>query len=399
MDFEYHDTPKQAQFREKVKAAFTQWQNQPTTENDEPLEAQVLALMGNNGWLASSASGEALDSENYAVLLDELQSLHIGNVVDQAKSQIASNDAFSEWATAEQQTSYGEDFSAGQLKIWKLQIEAGIKPDASFVQITVARDGDDYILNGFGIFNGIGVWPDLIYALARTEINNPLAEVTSAFMIPGNLDGIMIALPNVLIEDGAHSIQFDQVRVPAQCILGDDDQGWQIHNDSIRNELIEMPPQVSPAVDDLLEYSKITQREGDYLSKQSFLQQLLVECYINRSVERLLKVRNQWLIKSGTPITYQKAQTELWAKKTAMRLSQIIRETMGMYAMLTEEDDRSSLAGRLEAEQRRSLATQNPAGTPEVQADLIAKALELDKRVEPRYRYGAQDTPPSKTKI
>jgi alkylation response protein AidB-like acyl-CoA dehydrogenase len=399
VDFEYHDTPKQAQFRTKVSAAFIQWKNQPTTDNTEPLEAQLLALMGTNGWLASSASEEALDSENYAVLLDELQSLHIGNIVDQTKNQIASNDAFSEWATAEQETVYGENLSAGQLKVWKLQIESGIKPDASVVHITVARDGDDYILNGFGIFNGIGVWPDLIYALAKTEINNPLAEVTSAFMIPGNLDGVMIALPNVLIEDGAHSIQFDQVRVPAQCILGDDDQGWQIHNDRIRDELLEMPPQVSPAVDDLLEYAKVTQREGDYLSKQSFLQQLLVECYINRSVERLLKVRDQWLIKSGAPITYQAAQTELWAKKTAMRLSQIIRETMGMYAMLTAEDGQSSLAGRLETEQRRSLAAQNPAGIPEVQADLIAKALELDKRIEPRYRYGSQDSPPSKTKI
>ena len=151
---------------------------------------------------------------------------------------MASNDAFGEWATAQQQTAYGDDLSTGQLNVWKLQIEQGIKPDASVIHITVARDGDDYILDGRGIFSGIGVWPDLIYTLARTELNNPLAEVTSAFMIPGNLDGILIALPNVLIENGAHSIQFDQVRVPAQCILGDDNEGWQIHNDRIRDELL-----------------------------------------------------------------------------------------------------------------------------------------------------------------
>ena len=394
MDFEYHDTPQQSQFRKEVKAAFDNWQESNSANDKDSLESQLLALMGSNGWLASSTSDEALNPGNYAVLIDELQSLRVGNVVEETKSQIASNNAFAEWATAEHQTSYGSNLSTGELNIWKLQIEAGIQPDASVVQTTVSRDGDDYILNGQGIFAGIGVWPDLIYTLARTELNNPMAKVTSAFMIPGNLNGILVALPNVLIEDGAHSIQFDQVRVPAQCILGDDDQGWQIHNDKIRDELLEMPPQVSPAVDDLLEYAKGTQRGGDYLSKQSFLQQLLVECYINRSVERLFRVRNQWLEKSGSPITYETAQTELWAKKTAMRLSQIIRETMGMYAMLTAEDQRSPLLGRLEAEQRRSLATQNPAGTPEVQADIIAKALELDQRIEPRYRYGA----PSKTK-
>ena len=397
VDFEYHDTPNQAKFRAEVKAAFTTWEQRTPSDEEGPLESQLLAIMGNKGWLASSASGEALDPDNYAVLLSELQSLRVGDIVNQTKGQIASNDAFGEWATAEQQSSYGDDLTNGQLKVWKLQIEQGIKPDASVIQLTVARDGDDYILNGRGIFSGIGIWPDLIYMLARTELNNPLAEVTSAFMVPGNLDGIQIALPNILIENGAHSIQFDQVRVPAQCILGDDNEGWQIHNDRVRNELLEMPPEVSPAVDDLLEYAKVTQREGDYLSKQSFLQQLLVECYINRSVERLFKIRNQWLTKSGTTITYEEAQTELWAKKTAMRLSQIIRETMGMYAMLTEEDDRASLAGRLESEQRRSLATQNPAGTPEVQADIIAKALELDKRIEPRYRFGAKTPPPSKT--
>ena len=116
------------------------------------------------------------------------------------------------------------------------------------------------------------------------------------------------------------------------------------------------------------------------LSREPFLQQLLMEAYVTSQITRLFRTRNAWLATTGQQLTYHMAQTTLWEKQAALRLSQITREIMGIYALLDHRDPKSFLGGKFEREQRRSLTVQNPTGSSEVQADAIARHLGLSRR-------------------
>ena len=80
---------------------------------------------------------------------------------------------------------------------------------------------------------------------------------------------------------------------------------------------------------------------------------------------------------SGRTITYHAAQTRLWERSSSLRLSEISREVMGIYALLDREDSRAPANGRFEFQQRQSLAELAPTSTAGGDREVIARALEL----------------------
>ena len=131
---------------------------------------------------------------------------------------------------------------------------------------------------------------------------------------------------------------------------------------------------------DLFQYARETAQDGVTLIQEPFLQQLLVDAYIASQLTRLLRTRNVWMAATGRRLTYHTAQAALLEKRAALRLSRLVRDIMGMYALLDHQDPRAPSQGRLELQQRRSLASQNPTGGPEVQARALAMHLGLDQR-------------------
>ena len=83
---------------------------------------------------------------------------------------------------------------------------------------------------------------------------------------------------------------------------------------------------------------------------------------------------------SGTPLTYHALETARWERRAAMRLAQIARDVAGPFALLDRTDPGAPSAGRIERHQRRSLAEQNPTGTPEAASAAMAQRLGLGER-------------------
>jgi alkylation response protein AidB-like acyl-CoA dehydrogenase len=259
-------------------------------------------------------------------------------------------------------------------------MEPGAELDISNLGIQAFPDGDDYILDGQEHFVGQALWPDHLWTLALTNPEALPDEATATFLVPAGLEGIRIQTPRLLLPGEAHRVTFDQVRVPRTCLLGNDREGWPLMNATLLAEPVtERASSEEQEVADLLQYAKETTREGVSLSEEPTLQQLLLEAYINSRISRLFHMRNTWLGATGQPLTYHAAQTALWEKRTALRLSEIVREVVGIYALLDHQDPRAPTQGEFELQQRRSLAQQNPSGTVEVYAGVMAKRLGLGK--------------------
>ncbi|MEV0431697.1 acyl-CoA dehydrogenase family protein [Nocardia sp. NPDC050413] len=115
------------------------------------------------------------------------------------------------------------------LDIWWCQgfsePEAG--SDLASLRTTAVRDGDSYVVNGQKTWTTMGQWADWIFCLVRTDPNAKKQAGISFLLIELTSPGITVR-PIELIDGGfeVNEVFFDNVRVPADQLVGEENQGW-----------------------------------------------------------------------------------------------------------------------------------------------------------------------------
>jgi len=103
--------------------------------------------------------------------------------------------------------------------------------DLAGLQTRAIRDGDDYVVNGRKIwcsFGHVGEYGELI---ARTDPDAAKHRGISWFILPMDLPGIEIRpITTVLGSSEFCEVFFDDVRVPAEQIVGAENDGWRVTN-------------------------------------------------------------------------------------------------------------------------------------------------------------------------
>ena len=106
--------------------------------------------------------------------------------------------------------------------------EPGAGSDLASLKTKADRDGDHYVVNGTKTWTTLGQFADWIFCLVRT--NSEVArrqEGISFLLIDMKTPGISVK-PIILL-DGEHEvneIHFDNVRVPAENLVGEEGKGW-----------------------------------------------------------------------------------------------------------------------------------------------------------------------------
>ena len=131
-------------------------------------------------------------------------------------------------ATPELKQEVVPEVLAGE-KISALAItEPGGGSDVAQLKTHARRDGDDFIVNGEKIFITSGVRADWITLAVRTDPASKGANGISLLLVPGNSKGLertRLDKMGWLASDTAH-LRFDNVRVPARYLLGEEHKGF-----------------------------------------------------------------------------------------------------------------------------------------------------------------------------
>jgi alkylation response protein AidB-like acyl-CoA dehydrogenase len=105
--------------------------------------------------------------------------------------------------------------------------EPGSGSDLASLRTAAVRDGDDYVVNGQKTWNTYGQYADWIFCLVRTQSAGRPQEGISFLLIDMKSPGVSVR-PIVTL-DGEHEINdvfFDNVRVPVQNRVGEENRGW-----------------------------------------------------------------------------------------------------------------------------------------------------------------------------
>jgi alkylation response protein AidB-like acyl-CoA dehydrogenase len=131
------------------------------------------------------------------------------------------------YGSAEQQSRFLPGIIEG--KDWWCQgySEPGSGSDLASLKMKAERDGDEYVLNGQKVWNTLGQFADWIFCLVRTDPTVKPQKGISFILVDMKSPGITVRPTRLL--DGTfevNEIWFDNVRVPAGNLIGEENLGW-----------------------------------------------------------------------------------------------------------------------------------------------------------------------------
>ena len=126
------------------------------------------------------------------------------------------------------------------LDIWWCQgfsePEAG--SDLASLRTTAVRDGDHYVINGQKTWTTLGQYADWIFLLARTDPAAPKKQAGISFIL-AEMSTPGITLRPIKLIDGGYEVNevwFEDVRVPADQLVGEENAGWSYAKFLLSNE-------------------------------------------------------------------------------------------------------------------------------------------------------------------
>ena len=114
--------------------------------------------------------------------------------------------------------------------------EAG--SDLASLRTTAIRDGDTYVVNGQKTWTTLGQYADWIFLLARTNPDAPKRQAGISFLL-AEMSTPGITLRPIRLIDGGYEVNevfFEDVRVPANQLVGEENQGWTYAKYLLANE-------------------------------------------------------------------------------------------------------------------------------------------------------------------
>jgi len=134
-----------------------------------------------------------------------------------------------ELATEEQTARWLPGFCSGELITAIAMTEPAAGSDLQGIRTTARRDGDDWVLNGSKTFITNGINADLVIVVARTNPDAKASAGTSLLVVERGMKGFErgrnLEKVGLKAQDTAE-LFFDDVRVPAQNVLGQVDAGF-----------------------------------------------------------------------------------------------------------------------------------------------------------------------------
>ncbi len=248
--------------------------------------------------------------------------------------------------------------------------EAG--SDVSSLQMTAARDGDDYILNGTKIFITNGDVCDMVLAFANVP---ELGERgMTAFLVeaemPGYSKGKKYDKLGMRAATNADQV-LEDCRVPAANRLGDEGRGMRIFLELIDHGRIGIAAQaigITRAIlERAVEYAKNRKQFGAPIASYQAISWRLADMYTELEAARLLTYQTAWLADNEQPFRTQAAMAKLYATELAMRASTLGIQVFGGYGYMMDSP--------MQRYFRDAKLTEIYEGTSEVQRMVISASL------------------------
>jgi alkylation response protein AidB-like acyl-CoA dehydrogenase len=390
VDFSVRYTPALEAFRAEVR----DWieHNVPhelrfATEHGESLEQYQArrALgrkMGAKGWLYPMApaqyGGGGLTVDEAFVLVEEFGRYELELPPYYDSGGALGHTGILVWGTDEQKATLLPPILTGEQRTWQLLTEPGAGSDLAAASTQATREGDEYIVSGAKVFVGSDHGADALWTVVRTGPAEARHNNLSWLMIAADSPGITYQPMELIGGMVKYAIFFDEVRVPADRLVGGENKGWTVASTHLELEhgmrtdhLI--GTRQSRAWDALARVCRADRR----LLEDEVAQDRVAEAYVRSQVVKLLGLRNYWLSIARQPMTYEGPQAYLMEKKTAQWFASALLDVLGPTALY---DDGQRDHAILSDFQAFSILAMHGGGTAEIQKLIMSRRIGIGQQ-------------------
>ncbi|EMI11328.1 acyl-CoA dehydrogenase [Anoxybacillus salavatliensis] len=282
-----------------------------------------LGLMGIT--VPEQYGGAGMDFTSYIIAIHEISkvSATVG-VILSVHTSVGTNPILY-FGTEEQKQKYVPKLARGEYLGAFCLTEPGSGSDAASLKTTAVRDGDHYVLNGSKVFITNGGEADTYIVFARTNLEEKGSKGVSAFIVEKQTPGLVIGKDEKKMGlHGSRTVQlsFEDMRVPAENLLGQEGDGFKIAMANLDSGRIGIAAQslgiAEAALEHATSYAKERIQFGKPIAEQQGIAFKLADMATNVEAAKLLVYHAAFLRSNGMPCGKEASMAKLFASKTAM---------------------------------------------------------------------------------
>jgi alkylation response protein AidB-like acyl-CoA dehydrogenase len=210
------------------------------------------------------------------------------------------------------------------------------------VRTTAVRDGDAWVINGSKMWMTNASIADVAILLCRTDLAGGSRSL-SHLIVPLDAPGITLGPAEKkmgLKGSPTHAVNFDDVRVPLENLLGQEGRGLQQTLSVLDSGRIGIGALAvglaQAALEEALRYSRERETFGKLIREHQAIQWMLADAATEIQAARLMVYWAAWLKGQGGAYTKEAAMAKLYATETSERVCRNAIQIHGGYGYSSE---------------------------------------------------------------
>jgi alkylation response protein AidB-like acyl-CoA dehydrogenase len=252
--------------------------------------------------------------------------------------------------------------------------------DVASLQTRAVREGDHFVVNGQKVWTSYGTVADYCILLVRTDFEAPKHKGLSYLIVDMHSPGVSTRpLVQMTGEAEFAELFFDEVRVPAENLVGSLNQGWMVAITTLMHERGTLSLSVIVTFEQrlqaLIELSRRSALHGAPALKDAQVRQRLARLYTDVKTFKLNTMRQMATLGQGHLPGPEGSLLKLQWSELNQRLVELAFELEGPYSSLAPDSVDAPFEGRWQYEYLRARGNTIEAGTSEVQRNIVAERV------------------------
>jgi alkylation response protein AidB-like acyl-CoA dehydrogenase len=279
------------------------------------------------------------------------------------------------FGTDEQKESFLPRILNGDIHFCIGYTEPGAGTDLASLKTRAVRDGDEYVINGQKIFTSLASDADYIWLATRTNPEAKKHKGISILAVPMSTPGIKVVPMRLMGEHDINATYFEDVRVPAGCLVGAENEGWSLITNQLNHERVTLcsPGIIERGLGEVRAYAQQTKlADGRRVIDQEWVQVNLARIHAKLEFLKLINWKVAWTATQGRLDVADASTVKVFGTEFYLEAFRLMFEIVGERGYLAPGSPDAVLNGRLERYYRSVLILTFGGGTNEIQRDLIA---------------------------
>ncbi|MBV9255631.1 MAG: acyl-CoA dehydrogenase family protein, partial [Actinobacteria bacterium] len=319
--------------REEVEPLDMVWPHQQFTPLDGPRRAAVQPLkeeVRRQGlWathLGADLGGQGYGQVKLALLNEILGRSSWAPIVFGCQAPDTGNaEIIAHYGTEEQKERYLKPLLEGELFSCYSMTEPHAGADPTMFKTRATKDGDEWVIDGWKFFSSNAKTASFLIVMAVTNPDVSPYKGMSMFLVPTDTPGVNIVrnigLHGEPLNEGSHAlIHYENVRVPADALLGGEGQAFVIAQTRLGGGRIHHAMRTiglaSKAIDMMCERALSRETQGSLLAEKQFVQGYIADSYAQLLQFRLMVLYTAWEIDRYND--YKRVRKDIAAVKVVM---------------------------------------------------------------------------------